>query len=33
MGLEGGNDGLRAVDVAKIMDGHVQDRADVSTYA
>ena len=29
MGLEG-NSGLKAVDVAKIIDGHVQDGADVS---
>ena len=29
MGLEG-NSGLKAMDVAKIIDGHVQDGADVS---
>jgi hypothetical protein len=32
MGLEGGDNGLRAVDVAKIMDGNVQDGTDVRTF-
>ena len=29
MGLEGGDAGLQAADVAKIMDGHVMDMAEV----
>ena len=30
MGLEGGDDGIKATDIAKIMDGHVMNGSDVS---
>ena len=32
MGLEGGDAGLKATDVAKIMDGHINDQAEVRDF-
>ena len=32
MGLEGGDAGLKAADVAKSMDGHINDQAEVCDF-